>query len=419
MRQPVAKSNHTTFRIVAVLAFALASAAAVVYAKFELQPGAAISQTNPAAVIKVTAVGRNDLYDTVSPVDLNFLVKVRGRCDEGWKLQSAAVKIHGDKNGNHKTAYLVVNTSLRSIGYENGDQWSFQGASIPYLPPATQSSPVAMCNAELERRLARGDSKNDVLSKGFDLTDPDGYSAQLAVSCGRKKAGFYESDTFWADTKMPVTISCLSTAYKLERTVGTPQRVPGAEKRTPPAPPRLPIPPPPIQSVSLNADPLATTGGHCPVYVNFIGKIRAAENSTYQTFNTKYRFVGDHGYQTPWIFVSIDLAEPRTVHGRRFIEAPTIDRAGTIVAPGEKPRIPLYRGWTELEVMLPNGSIRSERANFTVDCNVAPDRPRIKASNESESKDARDRMGNFDIQRLMNNESQAGTSQGKLNKSQD
>jgi hypothetical protein len=367
---------------VAVLIFALVPAAAIVYAGFEFQPGAAISQSNPAAVIRVIAKERNDVYDTVSQGNLGFLIKVRGRCDESYKLESAAVSIYGANKENKKVDYLEVNHTLSTIGADNGNQWSFQGASFSYVPPATTSSPVAMCNAELERRLARGDSKIDVLSKGFDLTSPHGYTAELSVKCIRKKLGFYENDKHYADTKLPVTISCQPTDFKPQRTVGAPKRTPGAPKRTPLPTPRLPVPEPPIQSVTLVADPLATTGRQCPAYVNFRGKIHAGENSSHQTFNTKYRFVGDHGYQTPWTFVSVDRDEPRTVNGRRFIEAPASNRAGTILAPGEKPRIPVFRGWTELEVMLPNGSIRSERANFTVDCNVAPAKPKIKASND-------------------------------------
>jgi hypothetical protein len=115
--------------------------------------------------------------------------------------------------------------------------------------------------------------------------------------------------------------------------------------------------------------------------VNFKGKIESNPESKHATFNTRYRFTGDNGYQTDWIFVAVSRDAPRTVNGRRFIQAPASDPGGTILAPGEKPKIPLYLGWMELEVQLPNGSKRSDRANFTVDCNVAPARPRIKASN--------------------------------------
>lgn len=251
MRQPKAKSNQTTFRIVAVLTFALALAT-VVYAGFEIQPGAAISQTNEAAVIRVTAVGREDSYDTASQGNLNFHVKVRGSCDDGWKVGSATVTVKG------KVHHLNVNKSLESIGFDNGEKWSFQVATFPYLTPDTQSSPVAMCNLELERRLARGDSKAEVLSKGFDLTAPHGYDAKLSVACLRKKNGFLESYHPSAYTKLPVTINCQPTAYKPDhttgapklttgtpqRTAGAPQRTPGAPKRTPSLPGRLPMPEP-------------------------------------------------------------------------------------------------------------------------------------------------------------------------------
>jgi len=40
--------------------------------------------------------------------------------------------------------------------------------------------------------------------------------------------------------------------------------------------------------------------------------------------------------------------------------------------PGGTVKIPVYRGWMALEVMLPDGVKRSERTDFTVDCNVQP-----------------------------------------------
>ena len=84
----------------------------------------------------------------------------------------------------------------------------------------------------------------------------------------------------------------------------------------------LPVPEPPLSSVSVMANPAETKGEGCPVYVNFKGKIEANAESEYSTFNTKYRFTGDHGYQTDWTFVSVSRNEPRTVNGRRFIQAP-------------------------------------------------------------------------------------------------
>lgn len=249
------RSKHTTSRIVAVLVFALASAAAV-GARFYFEPGAAISQTNAAAIIRVTAVGRDDSYDTIETQGtLAFHVKVRGTCDDGWKVGSATVKVQG------KIHDLVVNKSLGSIGLDNGEKWSFQVATFPYLPPDTQASPVAMCNAELERRLARGDSRAEILSKGFDLTVPQAYFAELSVACLRKKLGFLESYHPYADTKLPVTISCQPTAYKVERTPGTPKRTPGAPKRTPSLPGRLPMPDPQLEFIGKEPYDLNGTQG--------------------------------------------------------------------------------------------------------------------------------------------------------------
>ena len=72
----------------------------------------------------------------------------------------------------------------------------------------------------------------------------------------------------------------------------------------------MPDPPPPLESVSVAASPAETTGQRCPVYVNFKGKIVANPESEYTTFNTKYRFIGDHGYQTDWIFVAVVAMNP-------------------------------------------------------------------------------------------------------------
>jgi hypothetical protein len=355
------------------LTFALISAAAVVYAGFDLEPGAAISQTNAAAVIRVTAVERNDMYDNVAAAttneNLDFHVKLRGSCDEGWKVQTAVVRISGENKAHKKSDYLEVNPSLSTIGYDNGTKWSFQVATVSYLPPNIQSSPVAICNAELERRLARGDTRTEVLSKGFDLTFPQAYFAELSVQCARKKLGFIEHFDHYADAKLPVTISCMPTDYKPPhvRTVGVPKRVPP--------------PPPPIASVIVDADPKLTQGRQCPLYVNFRGKIFADETSTYETLNTKFRFLGDNGYESEWIFVPVKKDVPKSITGRRFIQAPQIKSSGPSKASSSQAKIPLYNGWMMAEVMLPNGGVRrSDKVSFTVDCNAQskPARPKAK-----------------------------------------
>jgi hypothetical protein len=114
------------------------------------------------------------------------------------------------------------------------------------------------------------------------------------------------------------------------------------------------------------------------VYVNFRGKITGGANSTYDTFNTKYRFVGDHNYQTDWTFVSIKRGETRTVNGRRFIQAPQ-QSPGAFKTPGGTAKIPIFRGWMMLEVLLPDSTISSERVNFSVDCNLEDTRDRVKS----------------------------------------
>jgi len=117
-------------------------------------------------------------------------------------------------------------------------------------------------------------------------------------------------------------------------------------------------------------DTVATQGRKCPVYVNFRGKITAGEKSQYTTFNTKYRFLGDHDYASDWLPVSIIRGQPRTVNGRRFIQSSDTPRG--LKTPGGKQSVPIFHGWMLLEVMLPDGTTRPEKALFTVDCNEKP-----------------------------------------------
>ena len=99
-------------------------------------------------------------------------------------------------------------------------------------------------------------------------------------------------------------------------------------------------------------------------------KITAGEKSQYTTFNTKYRFLGENNYTTDWLPVSITRGQPRTVNGRRFIQSSDTPRG--LKVPGGKQNVPIFHGWMLLEVMLPDGTIRSEKGLFTVDCNEKP-----------------------------------------------
>ena len=86
--------------------------------------------------------------------------------------------------------------------------------------------------------------------------------------------------------------------------------------------------------------------------------------------NTEYRFKGDHNYTTDWVRVSVLKGETRTVNGRRFIQSSDTPRG--LKTPGGKENIPIFHGWMLLEVKLQDGTKRSEKTDFTVDCNVQP-----------------------------------------------
>jgi len=330
-------------------------AALVVSAQqFDMQPGAEITQVNPAPIIRVRAVRDADVYDTIdasdTAKDLVFHVKIRGSCPETYRLAGLTASINNSKLKQRQEAKLGFNPDHRSIGPDHGAGWDFTLLNFPFLQPET--SPATSCNQELERRVSMGESKTDVLRKGFEVNVTGAYKAYLDVTCHKHKVGFYEDPNYVAETRLPLTIRCMPSDYKPPRN--------GIE-------PRLTAGPiPPIESVSVLMEPIRQQG--CPVDVTFRGRITAPQQSEYSVLKTKYRFLGENNFRSDWIPVSVGRGETRTVIWRRFIEAP--ETTGSFKTPGSRAKIPLYRGWMAIEVMLPNGTKRSERTDFTVDCNA-------------------------------------------------
>ena len=215
-----------------------------------------------------------------------------------------------------------------------------------------------VCNTEL-KRAANLAARAKLLHDGFDIDFARAYKAELSVQCHKETIGYHEDpNPYGGQTYLPAVVRCMATGFK-------PTRMPVDPKRTP-------VPDPPIESVAVSADPAETQGRQCPVNVTFRGKITASQNSSYTTFNTKYRFVGEDNFKSDWLPVSLGRGESKTVIWRRFIQAPANDRAGALKTPGGRVKIPVYRGWMSVEVMLPNGTKQSERAEFSVDCNVQP-----------------------------------------------
>ncbi len=325
-------------------------------------------------VFRVTAKNNKKIYDTLEDTykGISYKIKVKGQCPEKHHLSTSSIRLSNKVAT--KSVVFPVNQDNRSIGADHGQKWNQYNFDFPFLMPKV--SPVETCNAEVKRREASGQSLGAILQKGFTVEVDDAYTVTIYIGCEKNvHLGFYEVPEEYASATLPAIVECRQTGYV--PTQGPPSR-PGQHRE--PTPPRMPVPEPPLSSLSVMANPAHTKGEGCPVYVNFKGKIEANPQSEYSTFNTRYRFLGENGYQTDWTFVAVSRDEPRTVNGRRFIQAPPGNSSGTILAPGGKPRIPLFRGWMELQVQLPHGLKRSERANFTVDCNVT-DR-RIRASRE-------------------------------------
>ena len=321
-------------------------------------------------VFRVRAVKDKKIYDTVVETNqgISYKIKAKGQCPEDHHLSSSTINLSNSLESG-KEVIFPVNTDNRSIGGNHGQDWNYNNLDFPFLSPKV--SPIETCNAEVKRRVAAGQSLAAILQKGFTVFVANSYDLNLTIGCEKNvHLGFYEMPEYHASATAPAEIQCLQTGYVPTQ---------GAQPK-----PGQPVPPPqtPLASVSVVADPAETKGRACPVYVNFSGRIEAGPDSKYATFNTKYRFLGDNNYQTDWLFVAVNRDEPRTVHGRRFIQAPANDPKGTVLAPGEKARIPIYRGWMALEVQLPDGSKRSERVPFSVDCNAVPPKPRIKTSGQ-------------------------------------
>ncbi|HSB29758.1 MAG TPA: hypothetical protein VLE19_17960 [Pyrinomonadaceae bacterium] len=322
--------------------------------QFDMQPGAEITQINPAPVIRVRAIRDAEVYDTIdasdSAKDLAFHVKIRGSCPETYRLAGLTASINNTKLKQRREIKLGFNPDHRSIGPDHGAGWDFTLLNFPFLQPETPAA--TSCNQELDRRVSMGESKTELLRKGFELNVPGAYRAFLDVTCHKQKVGFYEDPNYVAETRLPLTIRCMPSDYKPPRTRVEPQRTA--------------VPDPPIESVSVSIDPIRQQG--CPVDVTFRGRITTPEKTDYSVFKTKYRFLGENNFKSDWIPVSVARGETKTVTWRRLIEAP--ETTGSFKTPGSRTKIPLYRGWMAVEVMLPTGTKRSERTDFTIDCNI-------------------------------------------------
>lgn len=330
--------------------------------QFFIEPGAFKAGTFEPPVILVKAVKNREVYDTVDirqgiDGDMTFQVRVRGSCMERYRTLSANIYITGKTEQRDPT--FKSNYDHRSIGPNHGADWLYHRFSVPFVMPNLDNnrSPVEVCNAEL-KRAGTDSERSRMLQNGFNIEFARAYTAKIHVLCDlttQRRDDLYSASS---TVLYPAIVRCMPT-----------------HAATKPAPTRPGRPldfDPPIESLTLQADPAQTQGRQCPVYVNFKGRITAGEKSQYTTFNTKYRFVGDQNYKTDWLPVSIERGQPRPVYGRRFIEAPTRDPGGGFKAPGGSVKIPVYQGWMVLEVMLPEGTKRSERVNFSVDCNTQP-----------------------------------------------
>lgn len=366
MKRRNVKVNTDRFWVMASMLFALVFLGLLVSAPdgFKMEAGAAQrpgfymeeggAYDPPWLYVKATR--SKERYDTIDVKEGSdgylkfFSIKVHGQCAEKWRLASSSLNIHG--NGKSQSVDYPIDSSHRSIGPDHGQGWDVYAFRLPFIPPQG-ASPVDRCNAELDR-AGNDAARKKLLSEGFNFVLDKAYRAELGIFCEDKSIGFNDPPKlFTAETYLPLNVRCLPVVF----TKGPPPR----EGK---------VFDPPIKSVTVVADPAKTEGRTCPVYVNFRGRITASEGSQYTTFNTKYRFVGENNYVTDWLPVSIERGVPRSVNGRRFIQSSDTPRG--LKNPGGKQNVPIFHGWMTLEVLLPDGTIRSEKALFSVDCNQKP-----------------------------------------------
>ena len=345
-------------------------------ARFEIRHGVPRPGTDdpPVPVLRVTAKKNKQIYDTIEPVEggLRFLVRVRGQCgSQGSKNhlgKGEVALLNGSDSAGRES--FPVDKSHRSIGADHGQGWNYYTVAFPYISP--RKSPVEECNRELDRREGMGENRVGLLQKGFDAELPTGYIAELVVTC-MEDQGLGFTDTPWEiknSSSLPVRVRCMPTGY-----------VP-----TGGAPPRHGVKMDPlITSVDVIPEPVESKGHACPVYVSFRGRITAGENRPgNEPVKIKYRFIGDRNFSTEFYEETLRKGETKPVFWKRRIEAPAIGGRDQIAAPGLRPRIPIYQGWTRLEVVYPDGMKFSDKAAFTVDCNPVPQRvapkqgPRIR-----------------------------------------
>ncbi len=125
---------------------------------------------------------------------------------------------------------------------------------------------------------------------------------------------------------------------------------------------------PPITSVELTPQPAQSKGHACPVTVAFRRNITSGENRPgNEPLKIRYRFVGDNNFETAYYDATLRKGETKPVFWKRRIEALAMQGGrDKMAAPGMQAKIPIYEGWTRVEVVYSDGVKSSDKAAFTV-----------------------------------------------------
>lgn len=285
-------------------------------------------------------------WDRVGETDdgLTFYVDARGHCPDHWKSQTNSYLkvVSGSQDVAH--ANLRVSEHHQNYGPDHGQGWEQHTLTGTYVnPQSPNSSPVAVCNAQLAARSAGAPDpeqrRRELLATGFNVEVQRAYQAQFGLNCSDTGGGYQSSQFFRATADVYATVQCHSNPAALD--------VP-----EPPPPQRQPDPVG-INSMDIWANPSASANyrGFCPKRIHFGGEIRYVLPANGNDRDVKYRYIATHGVN---VFKSDVYTTKFTETGKKILKSwplqfPLVTGGPQLSAATESEAPDVYGGTVVLE----------------------------------------------------------------------
>ncbi|MEM9401154.1 MAG: hypothetical protein AAGA44_01560 [Pseudomonadota bacterium] len=309
-----------------------------------------VSAKNQPTVVVFSNNGER--YTTIDPVHMTVVkVNLSARCrfaGRGNKAYKGELKMAGfTRVGTKQPANFLIPHSSEASGVfrlgGEGDQ--------PF-------NAVNACNDELNKRVATsGDSKYEIMAKGFDFTYPAGLRSTYAFRCNA--TGLGRTDLESRGVNLNTRLRCLASPAAAEKIPEKPKPARAAIK-----PARLV---PLLQAATFEASPEVHTGD-CPVTVQFNGTLTSNRAGT-----VEYRYTKYDGTQSPVFKLAFDKAGTKKT--RNWATTYNKPNAATTLSMGGggANQTHDFAGWYRLDVLSPKptGQIA---ADYRVMCG-ADDRP--------------------------------------------